>query len=846
MIYTQGSASSLKEVGERFLSFIQESNETTEAWEVIDDRLDSFYGATIKFKVDYTGETVSDQLNVILDKNLTSNIYVLDIARTLWTHPSNNNMGSDTETNCVAPDLTYVSNKFLNATKYCSLDVSQSGAIESDHTNIPHLFFHGFGYYHENNTLNNTYYKKLYNFLLSTPVSSLITNEVSTNASNDIAFVYLSIPSRCLAYEYYKDVLDVYYLLHKKFSIYLKSKFKEVHFYTLLSPDIENYTKIDSEKNILTDLSASYSMYRDSLVNFALDASNNVLLFDYTESLQTYDIDKYIPKVTSAKPQVEIALSVSSNNVGDYIKQTRTDITYNGDNIDHSSVSEYHGVNRISDAFISYIQGLIKKTKVSFLNTTLNTAYISLQFNEIKADTYRKWLFDSEDYYLSENFDHRSRVYTGGLYGRDLPEYYDRTLYTKQGEVPNIFVDTGQIMFITPHLTYDKNLYMCEQGGACCFKEVLKQEIADNKIPLRTVRVPRGGSLYEGTRRNLPPFPGQGAPSFTISDANLSECNNTIRYYFVRTNTSADIVIYTEIADEDSIKTVGRIKCQHMSFGRLDCFDMEKEFKYPLYVAGGNGGLTQDMYLFKLPYEPYNTHLEGNIYSLDMGNISLSNSNMLLSCAFNGSSVTNFRVFRPDGQWEDIVNCVQNATVKTPHLEAGEILQEWLYPLAVPTRGTGNNYASTLINGSDGSARIDTHLIKSALTRNIVEVPLNLSINAESSTPVNHMVVTLFNKTNNTYYGVIGEVPNCYSAWSRTLNFGEINIDGKKYLCIPNGWATRLWYYENYIGVYKKWENSDTKYAVDKVLDELYNNYYNNMIYDYVLILLEDGHEPHT
>ena len=103
------------------------------------------------------------------------------------------------------------------------------------------------------------------------------------------------------------------------------------------------------------------------------------------------------------------------------------------------------------------------------------------------------------------------------------------------------------------------------------------------------------------------------------------------------------------------------------------------------------------------------------------------------------------------------------------------------------------------------------------------------------------MVVTLFNKADNAYYGVIGEVPNCYSVWSRTLNFGEVNIDGKKYLCIPNGWATRLWYYEHYIGVYKKWENSDTKYAVDKVLDELYNNYYNNMIYDYILILLEDG-----
>ena len=221
MMYTQGSASSLKEVGERFLSFVQESNETTEAWEVIDDRLDSFYGATIKFKVDYTGETVSDQLNAILDKNLTSNIYVLDIARNLWVHPSNNDMGSATVDNCGHPNLSYVSNKFLNATNYCSIDVSSNGAIESDSTHIPHLFFNGLGYYNEDNTSNNTYYKKLYNFLLNTPVASLITNEVNTDASNDIAFAYLSIPSRCLAYEYYKDVLDVYYLLHKKFSEFL-------------------------------------------------------------------------------------------------------------------------------------------------------------------------------------------------------------------------------------------------------------------------------------------------------------------------------------------------------------------------------------------------------------------------------------------------------------------------------------------------------------------------------------------------------------------------------------------------------------------------------------------------
>ena len=106
---------------------------------------------------------------------------------------------------------------------------------------------------------------------------------------------------------------------------------------------------------------------------------------------------------------------------------------------------------------------------------------------------------------MSEDFDHRSRVYTGGTYGRGLPDYYDRTLYTHHGTTPNIFVDTGQIMFITPHLTYDKNVYMCEQGGACCFKEALTQQIDDNRFLLEqlefleqvlTMRIPEESYLH--------------------------------------------------------------------------------------------------------------------------------------------------------------------------------------------------------------------------------------------------------------------------------------------------------------------------------------------------------------
>ena len=48
MMYSTGIVYSLKEVGEKFIDFAQQSNSNTQAWELLDDRLSSFYGATLK------------------------------------------------------------------------------------------------------------------------------------------------------------------------------------------------------------------------------------------------------------------------------------------------------------------------------------------------------------------------------------------------------------------------------------------------------------------------------------------------------------------------------------------------------------------------------------------------------------------------------------------------------------------------------------------------------------------------------------------------------------------------------------------------------------------------------
>ena len=48
MMFQSGKAYSLLDLGQKFLAFAQLSNANTQAWELVDDRLSTFYGATFK------------------------------------------------------------------------------------------------------------------------------------------------------------------------------------------------------------------------------------------------------------------------------------------------------------------------------------------------------------------------------------------------------------------------------------------------------------------------------------------------------------------------------------------------------------------------------------------------------------------------------------------------------------------------------------------------------------------------------------------------------------------------------------------------------------------------------
>lgn len=471
--------------------------------------------------------------------------------------------------------------------------------------------------------------------------------------------------------------------------------------------------------------------------------------------------------------------------------------------------------------------------------------YITLQHTKVDSSTYSAWLRNTKDNYMSESFDNRTTAYIGR--DSDDTENYElvRSL-TKYGSdnSENIFKNTGEMLAVNVHTLYDPNLWMCEQGGGCCSKEYETQTIANNMLRARRIKQPKHGTPYEAGYMDLPSFPGMGCPTLTVADVDREEIRGKLNYYFIRDNQSANIVIYLQ-GGEDGIlsynKPLDNVLVQHISFGRMNTFSADAKFKFPLYVAGGNEALCQDIWIYTPLYNPYNTYITGNSIDLSMHNTCLSNSTLLLSTKFNGSDISNFRVMSASGEWKNVFNCVQTASVKNPHLEYGQIQSTWYYTLNAPDFNISQN-STTTNNINNTVSKIDTYAITSKITDYGRVVPAGNVQEMRSSTLLDPISVILLGDYGS--YGVSGQIPNCYSVWSRNIPFGELTIGSKKFLCIPNAWDMRLWNYPDNIGVVAENENNYLRDKYEKFYNETYNNMYNYMIHDRLLIYIGKAESP--
>lgn len=424
--------------------------------------------------------------------------------------------------------------------------------------------------------------------------------------------------------------------------------------------------------------------------------------------------------------------------------------------------------------------------------------YISLCFRQITKSSYGSWLW-GEDYYHAESYDHTVE---------DAYYYYTRvTKYGGGNGGENVFKDTGQILQVGLHTTFDENLWMCEQGNITCEAEAEAQIGGPNLMRGRLIRYPKKKGDPSEQAIDMPNYPGTGCPWFTYSDDNEEMFNfGTLgaTYWFTKGNYNASITIcYHGVVDVYQTMVFGRMGNTH-----------NKSHLLPLYIAGSNQALKEDVYVYN-PSVPgsHPTNVSGNSFYLNILNPAMSNSNPMHPTKFNGATLSNFRVLSSDGRWKNIYAHSQVASVQGD--PTCSETTSWHVML-----GNVNNDLSSLHSALPFCSGYINYF-KDIYT-------ITSPISQYRSKALYHSIMPILNQFNgddadHDERGVVGSLIDCYGYYSRTLPAGKIDTDDSAtgtILSIPCGWEGRDFYYSTQQGfVTAEDSQSLANKAIQKTLD---------------------------
>ena len=391
----------------------------------------------------------------------------------------------------------------------------------------------------------------------------------------------------------------------------------------------------------------------------------------YVESISFINfVNNYITKYTKLKIN-NFFTDVLNKFDGSFLSKVYSDYANKESTKNHIAYNK-----SIADLLTRYLMNEI-------FHSSVEEVFVSFHGNSINSSTYYNFIYNNDEYMSEELI---------------KLQVAQRSIHSKYGSL-NPFRNSGDLVSIGMHTSFDYDVWMCEQGGITCKKEEDEQINDINLLPFWVF-----SSSSPSKRLDPVVYPTTGCPWFTVSTNNKSKymisSDNPIHYYFVKDNSNSTITIrfcdgHGQLADV----------WQTISFGKLDRVT-DKYNINPLYCVGGNSALSPDTWTY------YNhSHIEGLSYDLDFKNPSLVNSNFLHPTKFGSANLSNFRVMVNSGEWRDIYAHHQTFSTYQYYTLSG-VNYNWGVPLNEPTDNIGSSTHTAYPFGSSIRDRIDTYSVK--------------------------------------------------------------------------------------------------------------------------------------
>ena len=399
--------------------------------------------------------------------------------------------------------------------------------------------------------------------------------------------------------------------------------------------------------------------------------------------------------------------------------------------------------------------------------------YIGLMpLNVEKGKTYREWFMDKKN--ISTNFvwsEKGLNLYQQFTVSGDTVAITidDKRKYFSFSNL-EIFTYSAKVMYLGVFKQYQDGLDWHEQPGAIDF----------SNTPMMPVEYHIDGQTYP-IEWQPPMFPGAGYPALSM-DAN-GPVADYFNFYLVKNKRSLIIVTNNS----------GYWDSSYVGF--FEPYAGNTEYSFPAVILGSTGytSVGDTRYILnpvigpQFDYRPDNWDLSHGIAPYSSSPID------------NERAITQSMVMLPNGKWKSFANYVQS--MSSISFEHG---QGYYYVRNEPVRP---NAIKHFIHPTEA----DIYQLNNVYDKNEIDTDKS-TYKLES---IEFIEASDLEKKN-----IMGKVPNLYVPSTPIIKYGEVLINGKHHLVLPNVWENRKFYLKYHVA-HCKYYNPDELLKDDRRIETL-------------------------